>query len=67
MATVKQRLDKLEQSSGSGEMTHDDWVLQWLDKQPHPIDACSPEITDAEIDAFLGRTHNKPENHNANL
>lgn len=65
MATLKQRLDKLEQSSGNGEISLDDWVLHWMDKTPGPGDAVSPEITDAEIDAFLGRPNNKPENHNA--
>lgn len=32
MATLKQRLENLEMSSGDGEMTHDEWVLHWMDK-----------------------------------
>lgn len=60
MASLKQRLENLEKCSGEDEMSHDDWVLNWMDK-PSQRDASLPEITDADIEAFLRPTHNKPE------
>ena len=63
MATLKRRLENLEKSSGDGEMTHDEWVLHWMDK-PSLIDPSLPEITDEQIEEFLRPTRNKPgKNH----
>lgn len=59
MATLKRRLENLEKSSGDGEMTHDEWVLHWMDK-PSLIDPSPPEITDEQIEECLRPTHNKP-------
>ena len=63
MSSLKQRLESLERSSGDGQMTHDDWVLHWMDK-PSLIDPSLPEITDEQIEEFLRPTRNKPgKNH----
>lgn len=64
MATLKQRLENLEMSSGEGGMTHDDFVLYWMDK-PSQTDASGPEITDQQIEEFLRPSTNRPENSHA--
>jgi hypothetical protein len=64
MASLKQRLENLEKCSGEDEMSHDDWVLNWMDK-PSRSGADSPEITDEQIEEFLRPT--KPGNSHADL
>lgn len=64
MSSLKQRLESLERSSGDGQMTHDEWVLHWMDK-PSLRDPSEPEITDAQVEEFLRPTHNVLEKRHA--